>query len=149
MHASYSPAAYPVPPDPAQAAPPDPLAHYITGAFALGSNPPPAAAPAPAPAHAPDNVIRSSDGGVVSGEIGAGRTTSVPPGAVTAPPAPEPQAPPQPKTFPQGKRVLVSAPNGTLHAATVLRFSDDYYEVEIGATKDVVWVPMTHVIPDK
>jgi hypothetical protein len=146
MHQSYTTGAY------AQAPGSDP--GYVTGGFAIGSNPPPAAvapqpmaapvaAPAPAPAADP-GIVRSSDGAVASGEIGSGaRTRSVPPPSVT------PDPPPQPKTFPPGTRVLVSAPNGTLHAATVRAYADDYYEVEIGATKDVIWVPITHCLPDK
>lgn len=146
MHQSYSTGAY------APAPGSDPA--YVTGGFAIGSNPPPAATqplpeptpppPAPVPVPASDpGIIRSSDGAVASGEIGAGRKKSVPPSSVT------PDPPPQPKTFPAGTRVLVSAPNGTLHAATVRAYADDYYEVEIGATKDVIWVPITHCIPDK
>ena len=151
MHQSYTTGAYSPAPgsDPA----------YVTGGFAIGSNPPPSSTaatqplpeptpppppPAPVPTPASDpGIIRSSDGAVASGEIGSGRKKSVPPPSVT------PDPPPQPKTFPAGTRVLVSAPNGTLHAATVRSYADDYYEVEIGATKDVIWVPITHCIPDK
>jgi len=134
---------------PMASAMPDP--HYVTGGFAIGSNPPEAAAPtptlapAPPPAAAPGSSPNATAGvisaelGTVSGEIGGGRTTSVPPSS----------PPPEPPTFPAGTRVLVSSPNGTLHAATVRQYSQDYYEVEIGATKDVIWVPITHVIPDK
>jgi hypothetical protein len=46
-------------------------------------------------------------------------------------------------------RVLVSAPNGTLHSAVVCSHRGEYYEVEIGSTKDVIWVPIANVIPDR
>jgi hypothetical protein len=144
---------------------------FPTGGFAVGSNPPPpdavaapAAAATPPPTPAP--AISSASGVVASGEIssvsgeigGAKRTKSVPPGQIEAPKTPEEDTTEEkpaetPKfeapVFPQGMRVLVSAPNGTLHAAVVCSHRGEYYEVEIGSTKDVIWVPVANVIPDR
>lgn len=108
-------------------------AHYYpeTG-FARGSNPPP-----------PPSSDRTSSpdvtSGVISGEIGAGRTTSVPPATVT----------PEGAILPAGTRVLVPSPDGSLHASTIRQHSQGYYEVEIGATGQTVWVPIHTVIPER
>ena len=49
--------------------------------------------------------------------------------------------------LPAGTRVLVSLADGLLHAATVRQAAQGYYELEIGASGQVVWVPLTQVTP--
>jgi len=49
--------------------------------------------------------------------------------------------------LPTGTRVLVALADGLLHAATVLQAAQGYYELEIGASGQVVWVPLTQVTP--
>lgn len=110
-------------------------AHYYpppeTG-FARGSTPP--AAPSTERTSSPDVAS-----GVISGEIGGARTSSVPPATVT----------PDGAVLPAGARVLVPSPDGSLHASTVRQHSQGYYEVEIGATGQTVWVPIQSVIPER
>jgi hypothetical protein len=129
---------------------------YPTGGFATGSNPPPPepepvkAAPPPPPAP----TVSSSSGAVASGEIGSPKKKVTEPPVDPGPASSQDAETPTPvlfeaPVFPQGMRVLVSAPNGTLHSAVVIQHRGDYYEVEIGSTKDAIWVPQTHVIPDR
>jgi hypothetical protein len=113
---------------------------YPSSGFAAGSNPPPVAAVPPAAPATSSNgsgsdVTSSSSSGVISGEIGGGRTTSIPPSAPDG-------------TLPAGSRVLLPSPDGSLHASTIRQHSQGYYEVEIGATGQTVWVPVAQVIPE-
>lgn len=113
-----------IPPPPADAAPvPAPAP-----AFALGSNPP--GTPLPSEPAA----------GVVSGEIGASRKSSMPPDGT--------RVTPDGVILPIGARVLVPSPDGTLHASTIRQHQQGYYEVEVGATGQTVWVPIGQVIPE-
>jgi len=116
-----------------------PVEAYPTSGFsgdtpypsAGGSNPAQAAAQ-PQPA-SPEPVS-----GVISGEIGGGRKSSMPQQTVT----------PDGAVLPAGSRVLVPSPDGSLHASTIRQHSQGYYEVEIGATGQTVWVPIASVIPE-
>lgn len=49
--------------------------------------------------------------------------------------------------LPPGTRVLVALADGLLHAATVRQAAQGYYELEIGASGQVVWVPLAQVTP--
>jgi hypothetical protein len=50
--------------------------------------------------------------------------------------------------IPVGGRVLVPGPNGLMQSATVRQMMSGYYELEIGATGQTVWVPVGGVVPD-
>ena len=131
--------------------------------FAAGTSPPaapqPAPAPPPGPVSAPSVVVSSSSSstvasgeiGVVSGEIGGNKpkkTATVPPGAAMAP-TPTPVPPPsEPTPLAIGARVLVSSSDGLLHSSTIRQANGGYYEVEIGATGQTVWVPASQIIPE-
>ncbi len=135
-------------------------APFATGAFgaALYSGAPSADAPTtelPA-ARPPEPVgaVVSGEIGVVSGEIGAGKkrapivpTPNPPPKPSTPTPIPA-AAPGGPTLLPVGARVLVSSPDGSLHASTIRQHQQGYYEVELGATGQTVWVPVGQVIPE-
>jgi len=132
---------------------PDP--HYQTGAFSqasmLSSQPSamPTPTPTPSPPLSPQPFSAESPpaqplpsepvAGVVSGEIGGGRKSTVPPTTVT----------PDGAILPAGSRVLVPSPDGSLHASTIRQHHQGYYEVEIGATGQTVWVPIAAVIPEQ
>lgn len=47
-----------------------------------------------------------------------------------------------------GKRVLVPGPHGLMQSATVRQLLSGYYELEVGASGETIWVPMAHVVPD-
>jgi len=47
-----------------------------------------------------------------------------------------------------GARVLVPGPDGRLVAATVRQQQAGYYELEIGGSGEVVWVPRANVVVD-
>jgi hypothetical protein len=99
--------------------------------FATGSNPP--GTPIPQMSSPPEQVA-----GVISGEIGSGRKSTAPPQTVT----------PEGSLLATGSRVLVPSADGSLHAAVIRQHSQGYYEVEIGATGQTVWVPIASVIPE-
>jgi hypothetical protein len=112
---------------------------------ANGHGPNPHAAPAghgsqPAIVPPPDLAIGSTPGvvsgeiGVVSGEINPRPTTLAPQNEVLV--------------LTPGSRVLVAGPDGRLHAAVVRQHAQGYYELEIGATGETVWVPESQVLPD-
>jgi hypothetical protein len=66
------------------------------------------------------------------------------------PPEAPPDVPPavaEIPALPSGTRVLVALADGLLHAATVRQAAQGYYELEIGATGQTLWVPMTQVTP--
>jgi hypothetical protein len=111
-------------------------AYLPPATFAEGSQPP--SVPTKSEP-APGGVI-SGEIGVVSGEIGGNRRKSVPPGQLSVTPD---------GVFATGSRVLVSSPDGLLHASTVRQHSQGYYEVEIGSTGQTVWVPASQVIPEQ
>ena len=46
-----------------------------------------------------------------------------------------------------GVRVLVPGPNGLMQAATVRQLLQGYYELEVGASGETIWVPINGVIP--
>jgi hypothetical protein len=119
---------------------------YPATGFAEGSTPPtPPAAPAVTPpidGGGGGGGVVSGEIGVVSGEIGSGtRRKSFAPGEMSLAAAPSGQ-------FAPGARVLVSSPDGLLHSSTVRQHSQGYYEVEIGSTGQMVWVPASQVIPE-
>jgi hypothetical protein len=64
----------------------------------------------------------------------------------TPPPPPMPME--QQMLMPPGARVLVAGSDGLLHAAMVRQVMQGYYEVEIGATGETVWVPVSQVVPE-
>lgn len=47
-----------------------------------------------------------------------------------------------------GKRVLVPGPHGLMQSATVRQLLSGYYELEVGASGETIWVPMAHVVPE-
>jgi hypothetical protein len=47
-----------------------------------------------------------------------------------------------------GKRVLVPGPHGLMQSATVRQLLSGYYELELGATGETIWVPMAHVVAE-
>jgi hypothetical protein len=49
--------------------------------------------------------------------------------------------------IPTGRQVLVQGNNGLMQSAVVKQLLAGYYELEVGATGEVVWVPMAHVVP--
>ena len=71
----------------------------------------------------------------VSGEI-APRSTTLPPPSADIP------------MMSTGTRVLVAGPDGRLHSAVVRQHMAGYYELEIGAGGETVWVPMAQVLPE-
>jgi len=89
--------------------------------------------PAPPAPAAPPGVV-AGEIGVVSGEIQP-RTTTRPPGS-------------DPLVLAAGRRVLVAGPDGLLHAAVVRQHMQGYYEIEVGATGETVWVPEAQVVPE-
>jgi hypothetical protein len=46
-----------------------------------------------------------------------------------------------------GARVLVPGPNGLMQSATVRQLLQGYYELEVGASGETIWVPVTGVVP--
>lgn len=46
-----------------------------------------------------------------------------------------------------GVRVLVPGPNGLMQAATVRQLLQGYYELEVGASGETIWVPINGVVP--
>ncbi len=103
-----------------------------TGGFAIGSQPP--ASPSTA-----SNVISAEKGVVASGEIGGNRRS-----AAAVAPVEEPLAPP---VLAVGAQVLVSSEDGLLHSSTIRQHQNGYYEVEVDATGQTIWVPAAQVIP--
>jgi hypothetical protein len=77
-------------------------------------------------------AVSSEAGGSVSGEIG---------GKKTPPPPPEPTVP----LIPDGSRVLVALADGLMHSAIIKQAMQGYYELEIEASGDTVWVPVNMV----
>lgn len=101
-------------------------------------------------------MMSSSQGLVASGEIrsaevispataGAAASGEIAPRSTTIPPPPAMDEPP---SLPAGSRVLVAGPDGRLHAAVVRQHMSGYYELEIGANGETVWVPMAQVLPE-
>lgn len=103
----------------------------------------------PAPSSSPGMAVSSETagaGGVVSGEIGGGEPKrSTPQGPAAQAQA---QAPAEPPLLPVGSRVLVSSADGTLHSSTIRQHQQGYYEVEVGATGQTLWLPVNQVIPE-
>jgi hypothetical protein len=81
-----------------------------------------------------NGTVSSEAGGAVSGEIGSGRA------------APGPTEPPVP-LLPNGSRVLVALADGLMHSALIRQAMQGYYELEIEASGDTVWVPVNMVSP--
>jgi len=110
---------------------------YATGGFAVGSQPP----------AAPSNVISAEKGVVASGEIGGNKRST--PAATPAPAAPVPsiEEPLPPPVLAVGAQVLVSSEDGLLHSSTIRQHANGYYEVEVDATGQTIWVPAGQVIP--
>jgi hypothetical protein len=50
-------------------------------------------------------------------------------------------------TLPAGTRVLVALADGLFHSATVRQALQGYYELDVGDTGELVWVPMGQVAP--
>lgn len=88
--------------------------------------------PAPTPLHA-----LSGELGSVAGEIGGGGNGAV---------AVVPEDPPMP-LLPNGSRVLVALADGLMHSAIIRQAMQGYYELEIEASGDTVWVPVNMVAP--
>ena len=59
------------------------------------------------------------------------------------PPPPEPVVP----LLPNGSRVLVALADGLMHSALIRQAMQGYYELEIEASGDTVWVPVNMVSP--
>jgi len=93
------------------------------------------------PSVRPPDLAVGSAPGVVSGEIGV-VSGEINPRPTTLSPQNEPLV------LTAGSRVLVAGPDGRLHAAVVRQHMQGYYELEIGATGETVWVPETQVLPD-
>jgi hypothetical protein len=89
----------------------------------------------------PPELAIGSTPGVVSGEIGV-VSGEINPRPTTLSPQNEPLV------LTPGSRVLVAGPDGRLHAAVVRQHTQGYYELEIGATGETVWVPEGQVLPD-
>ncbi len=51
------------------------------------------------------------------------------------------------KKIAPGVRVLVPGPNGLMQAATVRQLLQGYYELEVGASGETIWVPINGVVP--
>lgn len=98
----------------------------------------------PAPVPAPISTASSSSSPVASGEIGGGKAAS----RETEPPPPPPP-PPEPaiQLLPNGSRVLVALADGLMHSALIRQAMQGYYELEIEASGDTVWVPVNMVTP--
>ena len=66
-----------------------------------------------------------------------------------APSNPELVPPPVPTgpVLPAGTRVLVALADGLFHSAVVRQALQGYYELEVGGTGELVWVPMGQVAP--
>ena len=47
-----------------------------------------------------------------------------------------------------GARVLVPGPNGLMQSATVRQLLQGYYELEVGASGETIWVPVNGVVPE-
>ena len=87
--------------------------------------------------------------GIGMGGIGIGAT----PRPSTDPPARPAAAikaaePDEPEKLDKGAQVRVAGPDGRLVAATVKQELSGYYELEIGGTNEVVWVPRSSVITE-
>ncbi|MFT3694496.1 MAG: hypothetical protein QM831_15215 [Kofleriaceae bacterium] len=52
-----------------------------------------------------------------------------------------------PQKVAPGKRVLVPGPNGLMQSATVRQLLQGYYELEVGASGETIWVPVNGVVP--
>jgi hypothetical protein len=134
---------------------------------APGAVPIPAVGASTSGATTPDPKLRAStDGGSapVIGigmggiGIGAGATTPLPrpttdppatkPSAAKAAPAPAKPDDDEPAKLEKGAQVRVAGPDGRLVAATVKQELSGYYELEIGGTNEVVWVPRASVVTE-
>ena len=51
------------------------------------------------------------------------------------------------KKISPGARVLVPGPNGLMQSATVRQLLQGYYELEVGASGETIWVPVNGVVP--
>jgi hypothetical protein len=89
--------------------------------------------------------------GIGAGSHGATpRPTTDPPAkpaAAAAKPAP-PDESDEPAKLEKGAQVRVAGPDGRLVAATVKQELSGYYELEIGGTNEVVWVPRASVVTE-
>ncbi len=90
----------------------------------------PATPPTAAPAPAPEGEARGAILGIGMGSIGSTRDGAVPP------------------TILPGQRVLVPGPNGLMQSATVRQLLQGYYELEVGSSGQMIWVPVGGVIPE-
>ena len=81
-------------------------------------------------------AVSSESGGSASGEIGGSKSSA-------PPPPPEPVVP----LLPDGSRVLVALADGLMHSAIIKQAMQGYYELEIEASGDSVWIPVTMVSP--
>lgn len=81
----------------------------------------------------------SEESGAVAGEIGGGRHSE--------PASPAVQEPAAVPLLPNGSRVLVALADGLMHSALIRQTMQGYYELEIEATSDTVWVPVNMVTP--
>ncbi|MEO6776276.1 MAG: hypothetical protein ABI467_25210 [Kofleriaceae bacterium] len=52
-----------------------------------------------------------------------------------------------PQKVSPGARVLVPGPNGLMQSATVRQLLQGYYELEVGASGETIWVPINGVVP--
>lgn len=90
---------------------------------------------------APAAPISSSSAAVAAGEIGGSKAE--PPAPAPPPPPPEPTVP----LLPNGSRVLVALADGLMHSALIRQAMQGYYELEIEASQDTLWVPVNMVAP--
>lgn len=90
-------------------------------------------------------------GGKGDDEPASDETIQAPAASVGSDPALVPPDAPPPvaeiPALPPGTRVLVALADGLLHAATVRQAAQGYYELEIGATGQSLWVQMNQVTP--
>lgn len=91
-----------------------------------------------------DSAVESTEKGPAPSPERSDPALLPPPEA--APPVIESSAPDIP-ILPPGTRVLVALADGLLHSATVRQAAQGYYELEIGATGQVLWVPLNQVTP--
>ncbi len=81
----------------------------------------------------PDGAIMGIGMSPIGGAIGTGTASSVS-GEIV-------------KKIAPGVRVLVPGPNGLMQAAIVRQLLQGYYELEVGASGETIWVPINGVVP--
>ncbi|MEZ4367535.1 MAG: hypothetical protein R2939_14850 [Kofleriaceae bacterium] len=114
---------------------------------------PPLASRAPGDGAIPHEIAEAATppAGVRSGMIGIGVGRIGEAAAHAAPATPAPRATtPEPVVdgFDAGARVLVAGPDGRLVAAVVRTRQAGYYQLEIGGSGEVVWVPQATVVAE-